>query len=108
MYVSIGHVNLTLGRKATDISPIRNEANPLTVDFRTRNARLTMDKVAKRLSERLGRAVTKLDVVAGPYAKAAAEKLQGGEVLLHRTFDPAGGGERCAPCTASRDWGRSG
>ncbi len=51
-------------------------------DFRTKNARLKMDRVAERLRARLPSPVTKLDEVAGPAVKAAAEALKPGEVLL--------------------------
>jgi phosphoglycerate kinase len=58
------------------------EGDPAAPDFRQKNARLSMDRVAARLRERLGRPVTKLDEVAGPAVTAAAQKLQPGEVLL--------------------------
>src|SRR5215217_4044648 len=37
------------------------DGDPLAADFRTKNARLKMDKVAARLSEKIGRPVKKLD-----------------------------------------------
>src|SRR5437762_651341 len=46
------------------------EGDPSAPDFRHRNARLTMDRVAQRLHERLGRPVTKVDEVAGPAVTA--------------------------------------
>jgi phosphoglycerate kinase len=58
------------------------EGDPLAPDFRTKNARLSMDRVAQRLRERLGRTVIKVDEVVGPSVRTAAEKLQPGEVLL--------------------------
>jgi phosphoglycerate kinase len=58
------------------------EGDPLSADFRHRNQRLTMDRVAVRLNERLGRPVVKVDEVVGPVVTAAASKLRPGEVLL--------------------------
>ena len=58
------------------------EGDPSGPDFRQKNARLTMDRVAERLRERLGRPVLKVDEVVGPRVAAAAAKLQPGEVLL--------------------------
>jgi phosphoglycerate kinase len=58
------------------------EGDPASADFRQKNARLTMDRVAVRLRERLGRPVTKVKEVVGPTVTAAAGKLQPGEVLL--------------------------
>src|SRR5262245_24169192 len=48
------------------------EGDPNSPDFRQKNARLSMDRVAKRLRERLGRPVVKVDQVVGPAVKAAA------------------------------------
>src|SRR5262245_54069288 len=48
------------------------DGDPAAADFRQKNARLTMDRVAQRLRERLGRPVTKVDEVAGPTVRAAA------------------------------------
>jgi phosphoglycerate kinase len=58
------------------------EGDPSSPEFRQKNQRLTMDRVAARLRERLGRPVTKVDEVVGPAVTAAAQKLQSGEVLL--------------------------
>src|SRR5437588_9260296 len=58
------------------------EGDPSAPDFRQKNQRLTMDRVAGRLRERLGRPVVKIDEVVGPAATAAAQRLQPGEVLL--------------------------
>ncbi len=58
------------------------EGDPSAPDFRQKNQRLTMDRVAARLREKLGRPVTKVDEVVGTLVTAAAEKLQPGEVLL--------------------------
>jgi phosphoglycerate kinase len=58
------------------------EGDPTAPDFRLKNARLTMDRVAARLRERLGRPVIKANEVVGPAVSAAAAKLQPGEVLL--------------------------
>jgi phosphoglycerate kinase len=58
------------------------EGDPTAADFRQKNTRLTMDRVAARLRERLGRPVTKVDGVVGPTVSAAAARLQPGEVLL--------------------------
>lgn len=44
--------------------------------------KLRLDPVAKRLSELLGKKVSKVGDVVGPEAKAAAAKLQPGDVLL--------------------------
>src|SRR4051794_38054315 len=56
------------------------EGDPTAADFRTKNARLSMNHVAQRLREKLGRPVHKVDEVIGPSVTAAAEKLQPGEV----------------------------
>src|SRR3954469_5575192 len=58
------------------------EGDPGAADFRQKNARLTMDRVAQRLRERLGRPVVKVDEVVGPAVTAAAQALKPGEVLL--------------------------
>jgi phosphoglycerate kinase len=58
------------------------EGDPTAADFRQKNARLTMDRVAQRLRERLGRTVVKVNEVVGPAVTAAAGNLQPGEVLL--------------------------
>lgn len=58
------------------------EGDPSTTEFRQKNARLTMDRVAQRLRDRLGKPVHKVDEVVGPAAAAALAKLQPGEVLL--------------------------
>src|SRR5689334_22586073 len=56
------------------------EGDPAAPDFRQKNARLSMDRVAGRLREKLGRTVHKVDEVVGPGVTAAAAKLQPGEV----------------------------
>jgi phosphoglycerate kinase len=58
------------------------EGDPAAPDFRQKNARLTMDRVAVRLRERLGRPVVKVNEVVGPTVTTAVQKLQPGEVLL--------------------------
>lgn len=58
------------------------EGDPTAADFRQRNARLTMDEVAKRLESLLGRKVVKTDEVVGASVTQAVGKLQPGEVLL--------------------------
>jgi phosphoglycerate kinase len=58
------------------------EGDPSAPEFRQKNARLTMDRVAVRLRERLGRPVMKVNEVVGPVVTSAAGKLQPGEVLL--------------------------
>lgn len=58
------------------------DGDPNAPEFRTRNARLKMDRVAERLAQKLGRNVRKLDEVAGPMVQAAAKELPPGEVLL--------------------------
>ncbi len=58
------------------------DGDPTAPEFRQKNARLTMDKVAERLREKLGRPVHKVNEVVGPAVTAAAQKLQPGEVLL--------------------------
>jgi phosphoglycerate kinase len=58
------------------------EGKPGDADFRTRNARLRMDRVAQRLQERLGQPVRKVDEVVGPSVTAAVQQLKPGEVLL--------------------------
>ncbi len=55
------------------------EGDPAAPDFRQKNARLTMDRVAVRLRERLGRPVVKVNEVVGPEVSAAAAKLQPGD-----------------------------
>jgi phosphoglycerate kinase len=47
-----------------------------------KDAIFTMDRVAQRLQELLGRPVRKVDEVVGPPVTAAAQALQPGEVLL--------------------------
>lgn len=58
------------------------DGDPNAADFRQKNARLSMDRVAERLRQRLGRPVHKVDEVVGPSVSAAAARLQPGEVLL--------------------------
>src|SRR5262245_42232406 len=58
------------------------DGDPAAPDFRNKNARLSTDRVAQRLHEKLGRPVHKVDEVVGPAVTAAAQKLQPGEVLL--------------------------
>ena len=47
-----------------------------------KDAAFTMDRVADRLRQLLGRPVTKVDEVVGPRAEAAARALKPGEVLV--------------------------
>ncbi len=58
------------------------EGDPHAADFRQKNSRLTMDRVAARLGERLGQPVIKVNEVVGPTVTAAAHNLKPGEVLL--------------------------
>jgi phosphoglycerate kinase len=58
------------------------DGDPASADFRQKNSRLTMDRVAVRLRERLGRPVVKVNEVVGPTVTAAASNLKPGEVLL--------------------------
>lgn len=58
------------------------DGDPLAADFRVKNARLKMDRVAVRLSEKLGKSVQKLDEVAGPVVQAAVKELKPGGVIL--------------------------
>jgi phosphoglycerate kinase len=58
------------------------DGDPLAAEFRTKNARLKMDKVAARLGERIGRGVKKLDEVVGPAVEAAVKDLKPGGILL--------------------------
>jgi len=58
------------------------EGDPTAPDFREKNSRLTMDRVAERLQQRLGRPVHKVNEVVGPTVTAAVQKLQPGDVLL--------------------------
>jgi phosphoglycerate kinase len=58
------------------------KGDPAEPDFRKKNARLAMDRVAQRLQHLLGRPVKKLDQVVGPEVTAAAQALRPGEVLL--------------------------
>src|SRR5262245_1572334 len=58
------------------------EGDPTAPDFRQKNKRLSMDRVAQRLQERLGRPVRKMDEVVGPAVREAAAGLQPGQVLL--------------------------
>lgn len=58
------------------------DGDPTAAEFRTKNARLTMDRVAERFSARLGRKVHKVHDVVGAGVAEAAAKLQPGEVLL--------------------------
>jgi phosphoglycerate kinase len=58
------------------------DGDPASPDFRKKNSRLTMDRVAARLRERLGRNVVKVDEVVGPSVTAAAAALKPGDVLL--------------------------
>src|SRR5262245_51828624 len=57
------------------------DGEPAAPEFRQKNARLSMDRVAERLREKLGRSVYKVNEVVGPTVTAAAQKLQPGEVL---------------------------
>jgi phosphoglycerate kinase len=58
------------------------DGDPTSADFRAKNARLTTDRVAVRLGEKLGRPVTKLHDVVGPQVQHAADALKPGDVLL--------------------------
>jgi len=58
------------------------DGEPQSPEFRNKNARLSMDRVAVRLEEKLGRPVRKLDDVVGLQVQHAAEALQPGQVLL--------------------------
>src|SRR5262249_49842452 len=58
------------------------EGDPTATDFRRKNSRLTMNRVAERLRQHLARAVHKVDQVVGPEVTAAARALKPGEVLL--------------------------
>jgi phosphoglycerate kinase len=58
------------------------QGDPAAPDFRQKNKRLSMDQVAQRLQERLGRPVRKMDEVIGPAVREAATQLQPGQVLL--------------------------
>jgi phosphoglycerate kinase len=58
------------------------EGDTTAPDFRQKNARLRMDRVAIRLRERLGVPVVKVNEVVGPMVTAAGQKLHPGEVLL--------------------------
>src|SRR5262245_25210742 len=58
------------------------DGDPNSPDFRTKNARLRMGRVAERLRQRIPNEVIKVDEVVGPTVKAAAEALQPGQVLL--------------------------
>jgi len=58
------------------------DGEPQSPEFRNKNARLSMDRVAVRLAEKLGRPVRKLDDVVGLQVQHAAEALQPGQVLL--------------------------
>lgn len=80
------------------------EGDPLAVDFRQKNARLTMDRVAERLRQKLGRTVVKVDEVVGSSVTTAAGKLQSGEVLLleNLRFHP---GEKSKDATFSQALG---
>jgi phosphoglycerate kinase len=58
------------------------EGDPTAPDFRQKNKRLTMDRVAERLQNHLGRAVRKLDEVVGPAVRAAVAQMQPASVVL--------------------------
>jgi phosphoglycerate kinase len=58
------------------------EGDPTAADFRDKNKRLSMDKVAARFQQRLGRPVTKVNDVVGPAVSEAAALLPPGGVLL--------------------------
>ncbi|MFO0841365.1 MAG: phosphoglycerate kinase [Gemmataceae bacterium] len=51
-------------------------------EFRQKNARLTMDRVADRFRQRLGGKVHKVNEVVGPAVADAVARLQPGEVLV--------------------------
>ena len=58
------------------------DGEPTAADFRTKNARLAIGKIAARFHQRLGRPVTSIEEVVGPEAVAAATKLKPGETLV--------------------------
>lgn len=58
------------------------DGDPGAADFRQKNARLSMDRVAERLRKHLGSAVHKSDEVVGSSVSSAAHALKPGEVLL--------------------------
>jgi phosphoglycerate kinase len=58
------------------------EGDPNAADFRQKNGRLTMDRVAARLGLRLGAPMIDLDEVVGPKVSTAAQNLNPGDVLL--------------------------
>src|SRR5262245_39907880 len=80
------------------------DGDPTSPDFKKKNARLTMDRVAERLRQRLGKPVTKVDEVVGSSARAAVEKLQPGEVVLleNLRFHP---GEKSKSADFARELG---
>jgi phosphoglycerate kinase len=58
------------------------EGDPLAPDFRARNSRLKLDRVAEKLRGHISIPVKKIDEVAGPVAQEAAAALQPGQALL--------------------------
>ena len=74
------------------------EGDPGQPDFRLKNKKLTMNRVAERLRQHLGRPVAKVDEVVGPTVTAAAQALKPGGVLLleNLRFHP-GGEEQVMP-----------
>lgn len=58
------------------------DGDPSAPEFRQKNARLSMDRVAERFRQRLGSPVHKVNEVVGPAVAEAVAKLQPGEVLL--------------------------
>ncbi|MFO0876799.1 MAG: phosphoglycerate kinase [Gemmataceae bacterium] len=73
-----------------------------TAEFRQKNARLAMGRVAERFEQLLGRKVVKASEVVGASVAEAAGKLQPGEVLLleNLRFHP---GEKSKDSTFARD-----
>ena len=58
------------------------DGDPTAAEFRQKNARLAMDRVAERFRQRLEGKVHKVNEVAGPAVAEAVAKLQPGETLL--------------------------
>ena len=58
------------------------EGDPKAADFRAKNSRFAIAKIAERFHQGLNRPVTSVDSVVGPAVTAAAAKLQPGETLV--------------------------
>jgi phosphoglycerate kinase len=58
------------------------EGDPKAGDFRQKNARLSMGKVAQRFQQRLGRPVVMMNEVTGESVTSSVASLQAGDVLL--------------------------